>query len=47
MIGTFEKNKPTIALNILCIKIKKEARRAYISKINWNCEKKNRIHDSK
>ena len=33
---TFEKNNPTIALNILFIK-EKEIRPAYISKINWNC----------
>ena len=35
---TFEKNNLTIDLNILFI-IKKEIRPAYISKINWNCEK--------
>ena len=34
----FEKNNPTIALNILCIK-EKEICQAYISKINSNCEK--------
>ena len=34
----FEKNNPTIALNILCIK-EKEICPAYISKINSNCEK--------
>ena len=36
---TFEKNNPTIALNILYIK-EKEICSAYISKINSNCEKK-------
>ena len=35
----FEKNNPTIALNILYIK-EKEICSAYIPKINWNCEKK-------
>ena len=34
---TFEKNNPTIALNILHIK-EKEICAAYISKINSNCE---------
>ena len=34
----FEKNDPTIALNISYIKVK-EICRAYISKINSNCEK--------
>ena len=34
----FEKNNPTIALNILYIK-EKETCPAYISKINSNCEK--------
>ena len=37
---TFEKNNPTIALNILYIK-EKEICSAYISKINSKCEKKN------
>ena len=36
---TFEKNNPTIALNILYIK-EKEICWAYISKINSICEKK-------
>ena len=36
---TFEKNNPTIALNILYIK-EKEIYAAYILKINSNCEKK-------
>ena len=35
---TFEKNDPTIALNIWVIK-EKEIYPAYISKINANCEK--------
>ena len=35
---TFEKNNPTIALNILYNK-EKEICSAYISKINSNCEK--------
>ena len=35
---TFEKNNPTITLNILSIK-EKEICPAYISKINSNCEK--------
>ena len=35
---TFEKNNPTISLNILYIK-EKEICPAYISKINSNCEK--------
>ena len=35
---TFEKNNPTIALNILYIKEKKICP-VYISKINSNCEK--------
>ena len=35
---TFEKNNPTIALNIL-YKKEKEIHIAYISKINSNCEK--------
>ena len=35
---TFEKNNPTIALNILYIK-EKEICPSYISKINLNCEK--------
>ena len=35
---TFEKNNPTITLNILCTK-EKEICPAYISKINLNCEK--------
>ena len=34
----FEKNNPTVALNILYIK-EKEIFPAYISKINSNCEK--------
>ena len=42
----FEKNKSTIALNILYIK-EKENCPAYISKINSNCEKNNSINDSK
>ena len=39
---TFEKNNPTIALNILYIK-EKEICPACISKINSNCEKKKKI----
>ena len=35
---TFQKNIPTIALNILYIK-EKEICRAYVSKINSNCKK--------
>ena len=35
---TFEKNNPTVVLNILYIK-EKEISPAYISKINSNCEK--------
>ena len=35
---TFQKNNPTIALDIAYIK-EKEIFPAYISKINWNCEK--------
>ena len=35
---TFEKNNPTVALNIFCTK-EKETFRAYISNINSNCEK--------
>ena len=35
---TFEKNNRTIAVNILYNK-EKEISPAYISKINWNCEK--------
>ena len=35
---TFEKNDPTIALNVLYIK-EKELCPAYISKTNSNCEK--------
>ena len=35
---TFEKNNPTIALNILCTK-EKEICPACISKINLNCER--------
>ena len=35
---TFEKNNPTIALNILYTK-EKEICQAYISKIMWNCKK--------
>ena len=35
---TFEKNNPTIALNILYIK-EKEIFPAYISKVNSDCEK--------
>ena len=35
---TFEKNNPTIALNILYVK-EKEICPAYISKFNSNCEK--------
>ena len=38
---TFEKNNPTITLNILYIK-QKEICPAYISKNNSNCEKKNK-----
>ena len=37
-LKTFEKNIPTIALNILYIK-EKEICRAYVSKINSNCKK--------
>ena len=33
----FERNNPTIALNILYIK-ERGIYRAYISNINWNCE---------
>ena len=39
---TFEKNNPTIALNILYIK-EKEICPACISKINSNCEKKKKF----
>ena len=35
---TFEKNNPTNALNILYIE-ELEVCLAYISKMNWNCEK--------
>ena len=33
----FERNNPTIALNILYVK-ERGIYRAYISNINWNCE---------
>ena len=36
---TFEKNNPTIALNVACIR-EMEAFPAYISKTNPNCENK-------